>query len=611
MCGIVGFIGQGNTKDILLNGIYRLEYRGYDSAGVSILDENKIHTIKSVGQVKNLDKKVSKFDIEGSLGIAHTRWATHGKVTEKNAHPHISYNKKIALVHNGIIENYLELKEKLIQKGYKFYSDTDSEIIANLIEYKLDKYNDLFKSVIYALKEVRGTYGLAVISPLYDEIIIAKNGSPLLVGIHDNFHIIASDISAIIEKTNKIIYLKDKEIAKITKDSIKISNIWQMNDISPKISKVDVSNFDMDKKGFDTYMLKEISEQSQVVFDTMRGRIDFESNIPKLGGIANVEKQILNAKKIIFTACGTAYHAGLVGQYLLNELTNLDVETKIASEFRYENKNYNNKDTIVFAISQSGETADTLATIKDLNLKNFLTLGIINVVGSSIAREVKAGVYTHAGCEIGVASTKAFITQITVLYLLAIYIARMKDMSEIQANKLLKELNNIPNKIEKIIARKKEIEKIAEKYVKYKNFLYLGKRLQYPIALEGALKLKELSYIHAEGYASGEMKHGPLAMIDKKFPCLFLIPKDNMYDKVFSNLQEIKARFGRVFAIATKGDEKIKNYADDVFYINKTEDIFYPLLTAIPLQLFAYFVAKKLGKNVDKPRNLAKSVTVE
>jgi len=613
MCGIIGYIGKKKAVPILIEGLKRLEYRGYDSAGLAVIQNKKsiadILCIKATGKVANLENKIGGKDIIGTVGIAHTRWATHGKPCDKNSHPHCDCKKNIYLVHNGIVENYQELKNDLIKKGHKFSSETDTEIIVHLIE-EFNKKLDFKNSVLETLKMLRGTYGLAIINKKEpNKIIVARLGSPLAIGIGDGEYIIASDVSAIVRHTDKVIFMEDGEVAIITQENCEIVNIKNKS-ISKETTKLDWSIEKAEKQGFDHFMLKEIFEQPSSILDAVRGRVVEKEGMVKLGGLRDVKEKLKDINRIIIVSCGTSYYAGLIGEYMLEEYAGIPVEVEYASEFRYR-KPLLNKNTAVIAISQSGETADTLAAIREAENKGALTLGIVNTVGSTIARETVAGVYNHAGPEIGVASTKAFTSQLSIFALLTIFLGRQRDMSFVTGKRIATEINKIPKLIESILKQSKDIKKIAKKYAQYKDFLYLGRKYNFPIALEGALKIKEISYVHAEGYASGEMKHGPIALIDKNFPSVFIAPRDSVYEKNISGMQEIKARGGKILAIATVGDKEIKKMADDVIYIPKTLEMLTPLLSIIPLQLFAYYVSLQKGLDVDKPRNLAKSVTVE
>ena len=609
MCGIVGYIGKKEALLVLLEGLKRLEYRGYDSAGVAIFDGKDINLEKEKGRIADLENKVGGEKIDGNLGIAHTRWATHGKPSIVNAHPHTDCFGKITVVHNGIIENCKTLKKKLENEGHKFKSETDTEVLAHLIE-KLNK-GDLTKAVTEALKLVSGTYGLAVIGADDPEkIVAARNGSPLLIGVGEGEYFVASDASAIINHTRKVIYLDDKEIAEITLSGVKTITL-DCKPIDKEINDIEWSTEAAEKAGFPHFMLKEIFEQPETILNAMRGRLDLNEGTAHLGGPKISRKDSQEIERIIIIACGTAWHAGLVAGYMLEELAQIPTDVEYASEFRYRNPIINDK-TLVVAISQFGETADTLAAVKESNRRGARTMGIINVVGSTIAREVNSGgTYVHAGPEIGVASTKAFTSQLTALTLLTLCLGRIRNIPLIKGEEIVKALSKIPAQVKIILEKSKQIKQIAKKYSKYKNFLYLGRGIQFPIALEGALKLKEISYIHAEGYPSAEMKHGPIALIDDKTPSVFICTKDKLYDKNISNIEEVRARNGKIIVVATEGDGQIKNYSDDIIYVSQTTSFTSPLLTVIPLQLLAYYIACERGCDVDKPRNLAESVTVE
>ncbi len=610
MCGIVGYIGQKNSVPILIEGLKRLEYRGYDSAGLGLLVDKKPVIIKRKGKVSQLEKLVSEKPISATVGIGHTRWATHGEPNEINAHPHASEDGKLFLIHNGIIENYMTIKNRLLKKGYTFKSQTDTEVLCQLIDSFLKSGHKLFKAVRLALAEVEGTYGLAIIySEEPDRIVAARKGSPLVVGIGDNENFVASDVAALIAYTKQIIYLDDGEVIELTQNSYTTKTVYD-EDILKEIIEVNMSLDEIDKGGFETFMLKEIMEQPDSVLNSMRGRLLASDGTAKLGGIENMVDQIVKSKRIILSACGTSWHAALVGKYMFEQYLRVPTEVDYASEFRYRNPIIHPDDTVFF-ISQSGETADTLAAMREAGMKGALCVGICNVVGSTIARESDTGVYIHAGPEIGVASTKAFTSQLTVLALITLLLARKKDMSKVDGQAIVKEFLTIPDKIKKILELRSEIEKIAEVFKDATNFLYLGRGYNFPVALEGALKLKEISYIHAEGYPAAEMKHGPIALVDENMPVVFIAPQDSTYDKIVSNIQEIKARKGKVIAIAVEGDDVIDSLADYVIKIPDTIRMLMPILAAIPLQLLAYYIAVKKGLNVDQPRNLAKSVTVE
>lgn len=610
MCGIVGYIGKRNAVTVLLNGLQRLEYRGYDSAGLSIIEDGRLLTFKKQGKVKELVKILEGKVLNATVGIAHTRWATHGEPSDINAHPHHDNSGNISIVHNGIIENYSSLKQMLTSKGYRFISATDTEVLAVLIGYFYEKAKDLEEAVRTALTEVQGTFGLAVISTYEpNKIIAARRGSPMIVGLGEDEFIVASDASAIIQYTRQVIYLSDNEMVTLdnenyytkTIDNIRTNNIIHLVDFD--LSK-------LEKGGYDHFMLKEIFEQPQTIRDAFRGRLIVEEGIARLGGLLPVIDKLREVDRIIITGCGTSWHAGLVGEYLIENLCEIPVEVEYASEFRYRNPIIRKND-IVIAISQSGETADTLAAVHEAKQKNATVLGIVNVVGSSIARETVAGVYIHAGPEIGVASTKAFTSQLIVLTLISLLLGRMRNLSKIEGIQIARAIKELPEKVEQILEKADEIKQIAREFSYAKNFLYLGRGYNFPVALEGALKLKEISYIHAEGYPSAEMKHGPIALIDENMPVVFIAPQDEIYDKVISNIEEVRSRKGRVIAIATEKDDVITKYAERVIYIPDTLPMLTPVLTVIPLQLLAYYIAVELGCNVDQPRNLAKSVTVE
>jgi glucosamine--fructose-6-phosphate aminotransferase (isomerizing) len=608
MCGIVGYIGKNNTENTLLESLKRLEYRGYDSAGLAIVENGKLRSEKALGKIVNLESKLSKNIIKGTVGICHTRWATHGKPTEKNAHPHFSCDGKIAVVHNGIIENYQHLRDDLKKKGHKFVSETDSEVLAHLVKDFYD--GNLLKAVQKALRCTEGTYGIAVVSSENpEEIIAARKGSPLILGIGDGENYIASDVSAILGYTKQVVYLNDGEIARVTKDKFEITDTYNKK-LKSDVCEVEWSLEESQKGGHETFMIKEILEQPDVIKNSTRGRLILEEGLVKLGGLESVEEKLKKIDRIIILACGTARYAGLIGEYMLEEYAEIPVEVDFASEFRYRKPVINEK-TAVIAVSQSGETADTIAAIREAKRKGALTLGIVNVVGSTIARETDAGVYNHAGPEIAVASTKAFTSQVTVLALLTVMLGRQRNMSLVMGQRIVKEIEFLPKKVDKILKQKNDIKKLAEKYSKYQNFMYLGRKYCFPLAEEGALKLKEVTYINAIGLASGEMKHGSIALIDKTFPVFAIAPEDSVYEKNISNIEEIRAKQGHIIAITTEGNKGIKKLADDIVYIPKTLEMLTPILAVAPLQLFAYYVAGYKKLDVDKPRNLAKSVTVE
>ncbi len=610
MCGIVGYIGKNNALPILLDGLRRLEYRGYDSAGVAVFDKGNIFLKKVSGRVSDLQNEVAGSNFSGNIGIAHTRWATHGKPTKANAHPHTGCNKEFYIVHNGIIENYKELKQELQKNGHKFSSQTDSEVFAHLIEDEFKKYHNFEAAFKNAVLKVRGAYGIvAVYKNDTNKILIARKSSPILIGVGDGEHIIASDLSAILGYTKNVIYLGDNEIAVCEGSSIRISN-FKNEAVGKKVHKVDISIESVKKGSFETFMKKEIFEAPEVVKNAIRGRLLFDEGISKLGGLDEISGNLKDIKRILIIACGTSYYAGLLAKYWFEDIVGMQTDVEIASEFKTRRSPVDDS-VLVVAISQSGETADTLEALKEAKRKGALTLGIVNVVGSQIARETDVGIYNRAGPEISVASTKAFVSQATVLSLLTLFFARHKSMGIDDGKKFISEIDKLYTKIGQVLGMQKHIKRVAEKYSSYKNFIYIGRKYNYPIALEGALKLKEISYIHAEGYAGGELKHGPLALLDKNFPVLCIATKDSVYDKMISNIEEIKARGAKVICIATSGDKKIAKIADDVIYIPKLSEMLSPIVVSVALQLFAYFIAHNLKRDIDKPRNLAKSVTVE
>lgn len=611
MCGIVGYIGNKDAYPILINGLKRLEYRGYDSAGIALLN-GEANIYKCKGKVSDLENFTSGKDINGHVGMGHTRWATHGVPNDINAHPHKSMNGKFVLIHNGIIENYSSLKKKLEDRGYTFKSETDTEVLVNLIEYIYLKGSLSAELAIrLALSKVVGAYGLVIMcSDEPDSLFAARKGSPLVIGVGDGEYFLASDATPIVEHTNSVIFLNDNDVAILKPDELTLKTI-KNELINPKIQKVDLDIGEIDKNGFDHFMLKEIFEQPRAIEDTFRGRISADLKEIHLGGLYSVMPRLLSAKRIVIIGCGTSWHAGLVGEYLFEELARIPVEVEYASEFRYR-KPIIYRDDVVIAISQSGETADTLAAIQLAKAEGATVLGICNVVGSSIPRETHAGVYTHAGPEIGVASTKAFTCQVTVLAMMAMVIGRKKDViSQDYYNELIAELHQIPAKIEQILERNDLVKSIAELYTHSSNCLYLGRGYLFPVALEGALKLKEISYIHAEGYPAAEMKHGPIALIDNRMPVVFIATHDKSYEKIVSNIQEVKARSGIIIAVVTEGDQTIKNLAEHTIEVPNSLEPLTPLLAVIPLQMISYHIAVMRGCNVDQPRNLAKSVTVE
>ncbi len=610
MCGIVGYIGSKNCIPIIIGGLKRLEYRGYDSAGVGVLIDKKAKIVKNKGKVSLLEKRLESEHLKASIGIGHTRWATHGEPNEVNAHPHASGDNSLFLIHNGIIENYQTLKKQLMSIGYTFKSDTDTEVIVQLIDSFIKKGNNFSKSVRLALSEVDGTYGMAIIYEKEpDKMIVARKGSPLVLGIGENENYIASDVSALIAHTKQIVYLEDGEIVEVYADRFVAKTILD-EDLEKEIIEVSMSLDEIDKGGYPTFMLKEIMEQPDSVFNSMRGRFIFDEGTAKLGGLEGFVDRLAASKRIVISACGTSWHAALVGEYMFEQFLRIPTEVEYASEFRYRNPIIQPDDAIIF-ISQSGETADTLAALREAKRKRALCLGICNVVGSSVARESDAGVYIHAGPEIGVASTKAFTGQLVVLALITLLVARKREMSLADGKVIVEEFNKIPEKIKQILKLNEQIETIANDFKDAKNFLYLGRGYNFPVALEGALKLKEISYIHAEGYPAAEMKHGPIALVDENMPVVFIAPKDSTYDKIVSNIEEIRARKGKIIAIATESDNEIDRLADYTIKIPDTIRMLMPILTVVPLQLLAYHIAMKKGLNVDQPRNLAKSVTVE
>jgi glucosamine--fructose-6-phosphate aminotransferase (isomerizing) len=609
MCGIVGYIGSKVAAGILLEGLKRLEYRGYDSAGLAIIKDGRLVIEKAIGRIVNLEKKVGPAFADATIGIAHTRWATHGAPTEANAHPHLDHTGKIALVHNGIIENYASLRKYLEAQGIKFESETDTEVLAKMIGHFYNGSN-LEEAVRSALAEVQGTYGIAVVcADQPDRIIAARKGSPLIVGIGKNEYLVASDASAIIEHTNQVIYLSDGEMAVISREGFRTMTLDAVP-VTKDVQSVEWKLEQIELDGFEHFMLKEIFEQPQSVRMAMRGRLNLREGTIHLGGIANLARELTRAHRFVFTACGTAWHAGLVGEYLFEDIARIPTETEYASEFRYRNPVLDDG-TVICAISQSGETADTLAALREAKDKGALGLGIVNTVGSTIARETDAGVYLHVGPEIGVASTKAFTGQVTVLAMMAAFLGRRKHLSPANFQKFIEALDQIPDQIEKVLEHSNDIRKVAESLAGRENWLYLGRGYNYPVALEGALKIKEISYVHAEGMPAAEMKHGPIALVNKGMPAVFIATHSSQYDKIIGNIEEVKARGGTTVAVITEGDNELTHKCDFCFAVPKTIEPLEPLLTIIPLQLLAYHVAVLRGCNIDKPRNLAKSVTVE
>lgn len=612
MCGIVGYLGEKDAFPILIKGLKRLEYRGYDSSGIALLN-GELDVFKKKGKVAELEKLILAQKYGGNIGIGHTRWATHGEPNDKNAHPHSSMNRIFTVVHNGIIENYLILKEDLLKYGYSFQSETDTEILANLIEffYEQDKDINAESAVQLALSKVVGAYGIAVLCKNeQDKIIAARKGSPLVIGIGNGEYYIASDASPIAEFTNQVVYLNNEDIVIIQKDGFTLKNV-RNNPVSLKVSNLDLEIGELDKGGYEHFMLKEIYEQPNTIEETFKGRLKSDYSEIVLGGLLNLFPKIQKAERIILIGCGTSWHAALIGEYLIEEYAQVPVEVEYASEFRYR-KPVLGKNDVVILISQSGETADTLAALSLAKEKGATVIGICNVVGSTLARETEAGVYTHAGIEIGVASTKAFTAQVTVLTMFALKLARAKDkIDKLEYQILVKELAEVPDKGRLILQNNEKLKRIAEKYKDVINALYLGRGILFPVALEGALKLKEISYIHAEGYAAGEMKHGPIALVDDNLPVIVVAPHDEYYEKIVSNIQEVKARKGNVIAIVTEGDKRLIELANDCIEIPNSHPAIAPLLAVIPLQLLAYHIALLRGCDVDQPRNLAKSVTVE
>jgi len=614
MCGIVGYIGKRNVLNILVDGLKRLEYRGYDSAGVAFWDKEGIRVFKIAGKVAELERMLLGLGSNSNIGIAHTRWATHGIPNEVNAHPHVDCTGNIAVVHNGIVENYQSLKKKLEKEGHIFKSQTDTEVIAHLIEEFYKIYGDIEIAVRNLFFEVKGTFGLAIMTSYDpDKIIVARRGSPIAIGIGNGENITASDPTAIIGITRDVIFLDDDEYAIITRDNVSVKRVDQnsVSELDKEIFKIEFELEQIEKGGFPHFMLKEIFEQPESIMNSMRGRVLIEDGDAKLGGLSDVMDKILNAKRFIIAACGTSWHAGLVGKYMIEQFARVPVVVEYASEFRYRDPVIY-PDDVAWFISQSGETADTLAALRLVKSKGATALSIVNVVGSTIARESDAGVYIHAGPEIGVASTKAFTSQLVVLALITLLIGRRNgNISLEQGREIAQELVKLPEKVKEILKLNDFIEEIAQRLKEHRNFLYLGRGYNYPVALEGALKLKEISYIHAEGYPAAEMKHGPIALIDENMPVVFIAPKDSIYEKVLSNIEEVKARRGKVISIITERDDKILRVSDFVIQIPQTIEMLMPILTVIPLQLLAYHIAVKRGCDVDQPRNLAKSVTVE
>ena len=612
MCGIVGYLGNRDSVPILIKGLKRLEYRGYDSSGVGVVGENGLQVVKRKGKVSRLGSMLEDTPIRGSVGIGHTRWATHGVPNDVNAHPHLDESGQIALIHNGIIENYDTIKKLLENTGTIFASDTDSEVLVQLISkfYHTDSLS-LAEAVQRALQDVVGTYGIALVSSIEpDTMIAARMGSPLVLGIGDNEYFIASDASPIVEHTRQVIYLDDGEMVVINKDGYEIRKIESDHIVNKEIEQIEYDLGSIEKGGFPHFMLKEIHDQAHTIEDTFRGRLIVDDSTTHLGGIRDYIDHIRNAKKCYITACGTAWHAALIGEYLLEEYARFNVKVEYASEFRYRHAPVD-QDTVVIAVSQSGETADTLAAIRKAKEAGALTVGICNVVGSTIARETDCGIYTHAGPEIGVASTKSFTSQLAVFLLMALQFRKKNYLSNIEADKISRDMADISTYVKEVLQYSSEIETIAGDYTEMQNCLYLGRGLNFPVALEGALKLKEISYIHAEGYPAAEMKHGPIALIDDKMPVVVLAPKDRTYEKVISNIQEVKARHGKIISVTDKPTKELERLSDHMITIPHVHRVLFPILATIPLQLLAYTMAVNRGCDVDQPRNLAKSVTVE
>ncbi len=617
MCGIVGYTGRKEAEPILVEGLRRLEYRGYDSAGLATVTGSRLHLRKKAGRIQGLVQHLRGQPAPGCVGVGHTRWATHGPANDRNAHPHVGGDNLVAVVHNGVIENYGTLKRQLEADGVAFHSDTDTEVVAQLIAHHLrpaaadrPEVNDFIDAVRKALVSLKGTYGLAVVCRLFPDVVIgARLGSPLVLGIGDEENFLASDPGALVGKADRVVYLQDHQLCVLTPDD------WQLLDpektrVEASVEAIEWESADADKGVFDHYMLKEIYEQPEALENALRGRLNDADGSAHFGGLNLDVQQLRRAERIVMTACGTSYHAALVGEYLFEEFARMPVEVEYASEFRYRNPPLD-RNTIVLALTQSGETADTLAALRESKRKGHPTLALCNVVGSSIAREADGGVYLHAGPEIGVASTKAFTNQVAVLAMLALYLGRMRHLSSIQGTQMVRDLRAVPDAVRRALSCHDEVKRIAERYHRCNNFLYLGRQYHYPVAMEGALKLKEISYIHAEGYPAAEMKHGPIALVDPQTPSVFLLPRCPMYDKVMSNLEEVKARGGPVIAVACEGDEDAAARADEVIYVPEVADYLQPLVSVVPLQLLAYHAALLRGCDVDKPRNLAKSVTVE
>jgi len=610
MCGIVGYVGSKGATTLLIEGLKRLEYRGYDSAGIAMSNGHGLETRRAKGKISVLENLVNHNPIHGTVGIAHTRWATHGAPNECNAHPHTDCTGTIAVVHNGIIENFGALRKMLEMQGHKFKSETDTEVLAHLIEAAMGNGDSLEDAVIDALNLVQGTYGIAVMSSRDpDKIVAARQGSPLLIGLGDGENFVASDVAAILQHTRQVVYLDDGEMAVLTKDHYEVLDL-NARRVQKGVSRIDWSLDEIEKGGFDHFMLKEICEQPQTIQNTMRGRLVVEEGFSKLGGLNLTKEELQSFDQVIITACGTSWHSGLIGELYIEENARIRCEVEYASEFRYRNPIVTDK-TLCVVVSQSGETADTLAAMREAKRRGAKTLGLVNVVGSTIAREDDGGIYLHAGPEIGVASTKAFTSQVIALALLTLKLARLRNMSVVKGREIATAMLALPDQIQSILDNAKEIEEIADRFKNATNFLYLGRGYNFPVALEGALKLKEISYIHAEGYPAAEMKHGPIALIDSEMPVVFIAPHDAVFYKVVSNIQEVKARGGKIICITSQDEPDLEGMIDHEIRVPQTIDMLYPILTVIPLQLLAYYIAVKRGLNVDQPRNLAKSVTVE